>query len=98
MSRGDRLCAAAPHVGIYTGIPLSIAPMMMQTEPYEHVLIDVDDAYSGGVIERMAQRKAAMDEFSQLSPGKVRWAASAWCVRTLLRILVYARRGEPILP
>ena len=36
------------------------------------MLIDVDDAYSGGVIERMAQRKAAMDEFSQLGPGKVR--------------------------
>lgn len=43
-----------------------------QTEPYEHVLIDVDDAYSGGIIERMAQRKAALDEFSQLGPGKVR--------------------------
>ena len=51
-------------------------PHTPQTEPYEHVLIDVDDAYSGGVIERMAQRKAAMDEFSQLGPGKVRLVQS----------------------
>jgi GTP-binding protein len=43
-----------------------------QTEPYEHVVIDVDEVHSGMVIERMAGRKGNMEEFHQMGPGKVR--------------------------
>lgn len=55
--------------------PLSLSPLSpagSQLEPYEHVLIDVDEAHSGMVIERMAGRKGNLDEFSQLGIGKVR--------------------------
>ena len=48
-------------------------PPPPQTEPYEHVVIDVDESHSGMVIERMAGRKGALDEFVQMGgEGKVR--------------------------
>jgi predicted membrane GTPase involved in stress response len=31
-------------------------------EPYEEIIIDVDDAYSGTVIDKMNQRKAEMTD------------------------------------
>ena len=46
---------------------------LIQTEPYEYVLIDVDEEHSGMVIERMALRKGEMDEFQQIGAGKVRY-------------------------
>lgn len=58
--------------------PLSLLPPLVctQTEPYEHVVIDVDEVHSGMVIERMAGRKGNMEEFHQMGPGKV--SAKGW--------------------
>ena len=68
------------------GFELSVSPPAVlfmedaegnKTEPYEHVVIDVDDALSGMVIERMSGRKGTLDEFLQMGPGKVRLSFKA---------------------
>ncbi len=41
-------------------------------EPYEQVVIDVDDEYSGTVVEKMAQRKAEMTDMRPSGGGKTR--------------------------
>ena len=41
-------------------------------EPYETVVIDVDDAHSGTVVEKMAGRKAEMTDMRPSGGGKVR--------------------------
>ncbi|WP_342261972.1 translational GTPase TypA [Alphaproteobacteria bacterium endosymbiont of Tiliacea citrago] len=41
-------------------------------EPFEEVLVDCDDPYSGVVIEKMTKRKAAMQEMFQTGMGKTR--------------------------
>ncbi|QZH74047.1 MAG: translational GTPase TypA [Erythrobacter sp.] len=41
-------------------------------EPYETVVIDVDDEYSGTVVEKMAQRKAEMTDMRPSGAGKTR--------------------------
>src|ERR1044071_8160185 len=41
-------------------------------EPYETVVIDVDDEYSGTVVEKMAQRKAEMTDMRPSGGGKTR--------------------------
>ena len=41
-------------------------------EPYETVLIDVDDEYSGTVIDKMALRKAEMTDMRPSGGGKTR--------------------------
>ncbi|TAE33131.1 MAG: translational GTPase TypA [Alphaproteobacteria bacterium] len=41
-------------------------------EPIEEVVIDVDDEYSGVVVEKMSQRKAAMQEMRPAGAGKTR--------------------------
>ena len=41
-------------------------------EPYETVMIDVDEAYSGTVVEKMAFRKAEMTDMRPSGGGKVR--------------------------
>jgi len=43
-----------------------------RTEPYETIVIDVDDAYSGTVVEKMAARKAEMTDMRPSGGGKVR--------------------------
>ena len=48
-----------------------------RTEPYETVVIDVDDAYSGNVVEKMATRKAEMTDMRPSGGGKVRLTFSA---------------------
>ncbi|HPF78381.1 MAG TPA: translational GTPase TypA, partial [Alphaproteobacteria bacterium] len=42
------------------------------TEPYEEVTIDVDDEYSGGVVEKMTQRKAELVDMRQSGVGRTR--------------------------
>jgi len=72
------------------GFELSVSPPVVlfqrdrasgaMLEPYEHVVVDVDEVYSGMVIERMAQRKGAMREFVPIGgkeSGKVRLTFSA---------------------
>ncbi|MCM8731894.1 translational GTPase TypA [Hephaestia sp. GCM10023244] len=46
-------------------------------EPYETVVIDVDDEYSGTVVEKMATRKAEMTDMRPSGGGKIRITFSA---------------------
>jgi GTP-binding protein len=46
-------------------------------EPYETVVIDVDDEYSGTVVEKMAMRKAEMTDMRPSGGGKTRLTFSA---------------------
>ena len=48
-----------------------------RTEPYETVVIDVDDEYSGTVVEKMALRKAEMTDMRPSGGGKTRITFSA---------------------
>ena len=48
-----------------------------RTEPYETVVIDVDDEYSGTVVEKMAVRKAEMTDMRPSGGGKTRITFSA---------------------
>jgi len=48
-----------------------------RTEPYETVVIDVDDEYSGTVIDKMAIRKAEMTDMRPSGGGKTRISFSA---------------------
>ncbi len=41
-------------------------------EPFEEVVVDVDDGYSGVVVESMSQRKARMNDMRPSGGGKVR--------------------------
>jgi GTP-binding protein len=47
------------------------------TEPYETVVIDVDDEYSGTVVEKMAVRKGEMTDMRPSGGGKTRITFSA---------------------
>ncbi|WP_295528104.1 translational GTPase TypA, partial [Novosphingobium sp. Chol11] len=48
-----------------------------RTEPYETVLIDVDDEFSGTVVEKMATRKGEMVDMRPSGGGKTRITFSA---------------------
>ncbi|EIZ77367.1 GTP-binding protein TypA [Novosphingobium sp. Rr 2-17] len=48
-----------------------------RTEPYEVVVIDVDDEYSGTVVEKMNMRKAEMTDMRPSGGGKTRITFSA---------------------
>ena len=48
-----------------------------RTEPYETVIIDVDDEHSGTVVEKMALRKAEMTDMRPSGGGKTRITFSA---------------------
>ena len=59
-------------------------------EPYEYVVVDVDEEFSGSVIERMAARKGNVIEFAALGKsGKVSYRTllayvySSVCLRRL---------------
>jgi GTP-binding protein len=64
------------------GFELSVSPPAVlfrkdpdtgkRQEPYEEVVVDVDNEYSGVVIEKMAIRKGNLREFAQAGAGKVR--------------------------
>jgi GTP-binding protein len=41
-------------------------------EPYEEVLVDVDEPYSGAVVEKLSRRKAQMQDMRPSGGGKVR--------------------------
>ena len=43
-----------------------------RVEPYETVQVDVDEPYSGTVVEKMAQRKGEMTDMRPSGGGKVR--------------------------
>src|SRR3954451_23350814 len=46
-------------------------------EPYETVVVDVDDEYAGTVVEKMAQRKGEMTDMRPSGGGKTRLTFSA---------------------
>ena len=48
-----------------------------KTEPYETVVIDVDEEYSGTVVEKMAIRKAELTDMRPSGGGKIRITFSA---------------------
>jgi GTP-binding protein len=48
-----------------------------KTEPYETVVIDVDDEHSGTVVEKMATRKAELTDMRPSGGGKIRITFSA---------------------
>ena len=48
-----------------------------RTEPYETVVIDVDDEFSGTVVEKMQRRKAELTEMRPSGSGKTRITFSA---------------------
>ena len=48
-----------------------------RTEPYETVVIDVDDEYSGTVVEKIAMRKGEMTDMRPSTGGKTRITFSA---------------------
>ncbi len=48
-----------------------------RTEPYETVVIDVDEAFSGTVVEKMAGRKGEMTDMRPSGGGKVRLTFTA---------------------
>ncbi len=48
-----------------------------RTEPYETVVIDVDDEFSGTVVEQMQRRKAELTEMRPSGSGKTRITFSA---------------------
>jgi GTP-binding protein len=62
------------------GFELSVSPptVLFKTvdgekmEPYETVIVDVDENFSGVVIEKLALRKASMKNFGQAPGGKAR--------------------------
>lgn len=63
------------------GFEISVSPPVVlfrkdaegnDTEPYEHVVIDVDEQYSGGIIQEMALRKGDLKDFINQGKDKVR--------------------------
>ncbi|RDC59504.1 GTP-binding protein TypA/BipA like protein [Alteripontixanthobacter maritimus] len=48
-----------------------------RTEPYETVVIDVDDEYSGNVVEKMQKRKGELTDMRPSGAGKTRITFSA---------------------
>ncbi|MDJ0920950.1 MAG: translational GTPase TypA [Henriciella sp.] len=46
-------------------------------EPIEEVVIDVDDEYSGAVVQKLAERKAEMTEMKQSGAGRTRMVFNA---------------------
>jgi GTP-binding protein len=63
---GYELCVSQPQVIYKTG------PDGERQEPYEDVVIDVDETYSGPVIEEMGRRAGRMTEMHPSGEGRVR--------------------------
>jgi GTP-binding protein len=63
---GFELCVSQPRVILKTG------PNGESLEPFEDVVIDVEDTYSGAVIEELGRRLGLMSEMSPSSTGRVR--------------------------
>ncbi|MCL2331279.1 MAG: GTP-binding protein TypA [Proteobacteria bacterium] len=68
---GFELSVSRPRVVMQTG------PNGEQLEPIEDVVIDVDDEYTGVVIEKMTKRKATIAEMKPSGIGKTRITFSA---------------------
>jgi len=79
--RGELQLAVLIETMRREGFELSVSPptVLFRTspggerqEPYESVIVDVDEAFSGVVIEKLALRKATMTNFGAAPGGKAR--------------------------
>jgi GTP-binding protein len=73
---GFELGISRPRVLFRDGPPNS-AGVSAREEPYETVVVDVDDEFSGTVIDKMALRKAEMTDMRPSGGGKTRLTFSA---------------------
>jgi GTP-binding protein len=73
---GFELSISRPRVLFRDGPPNSDGTRARE-EPYETVVIDVDDEFSGTVIDKMAMRKAEMTDMRPSGGGKTRLTFSA---------------------
>jgi GTP-binding protein len=62
---GYELCVSQPEV-IFRNVD------GRKQEPYEEVLVDVDEQYAGAVIEKLGSRGGRMTEMAPAGPGRVR--------------------------
>jgi GTP-binding protein len=63
---GYELCVSQPQVITTTG------PKGELLEPYEHAVIDLEDKYTGPVVEELGRRLGQMKEMRPSGPGRVR--------------------------
>jgi GTP-binding protein len=63
---GYELCVSQPQVIFKDD------PVLGRTEPYEDVVIDVEEAYSGAVIEELGRRGGRMSEMHPSGEGRTR--------------------------
>jgi len=63
---GYELCVSQPQVITRTGENGDLE------EPYEHAVIDIDEQYSGPVIEELGRRQGQMTEMRPSGPGRQR--------------------------
>jgi GTP-binding protein len=73
---GFELSISRPRV-LYRDGPKDAHGNTGREEPYETVVIDVDDEHAGTVVEKMAQRKAEMTDMRPSGGGKTRLTFSA---------------------
>jgi len=63
---GYEVCVSQPQVITRTG------PRGELQEPYEHAVIDLDERYTGAVVEELGRRLGQMKEMRPSGPGRVR--------------------------
>ncbi len=63
---GFELCVSQPQVIFHSD------PVKGRQEPYEEVVVDVEDTYSGPVIEELGRRAGKMQEMHPSGQGRVR--------------------------
>ncbi len=63
---GYELCVSQPEVITQVG------PKGELREPYEHAVIDLDERYTGAVVEELGRRLGQMKEMRPSAPGRVR--------------------------
>jgi GTP-binding protein len=63
---GYELCVSQPQVITTTGSKGELL------EPYEHAVIDLEDKYTGAVVEELGRRLGQMKEMRPSGPGRVR--------------------------
>jgi GTP-binding protein len=63
---GYELCVSQPQVITQTGAKGELL------EPYEHAVIDLEDKYTGPVVEELGRRLGQMKEMRPSGPGRVR--------------------------
>ncbi len=68
---GYELCVSQPEVITQVG------PKGELREPYEHAVIDLDERYTGAVVEELGRRLGQMKEMRPSAPGRVRLSTAS---------------------